>query len=274
VADGFAPVEAPASAGAADLLILALPDETMAGVFERDLRPRLRQGAAIGFLHGFNLRFGCLAPPAGVDVVLVAPKGPGPLVREAFTRGGGLACMIAVHQDATGRAKDIALAWGAGIGGGRGGMMETTFAQECEADLFGEQAVLCGGAMELMKAAFDVLVEAGFPPEVAYFECIHELKQIVDMQYAAGLEGMRAKISRTAAYGGLTRGPRLVTEATRRELRAILGEIRSGQFAEEWLAECRAGKPRLRQLAEAEGGHASEEAGREARAMARPRPPR
>jgi len=241
----------------------------MGDLFVADVAPHLRASQALGFIHGFAIRFGLITPPKDVDVIMIAPKGPGSLVRESYQRGGGLACILAIHQDATGRAKQLALAWGASIGGGNGGMMETTFAAECECDLFGEQTVLCGGIIELMKAAFDVLVEAGYPPEIAYFECIHEVKQIVALQYAAGLSEMRRRISNTAAYGGLTRGPRLVTEATRREMRAILEEIRDGRFAQEWLAECRAGKARLRQLAEAELVHPSEAAGRSVRSVAR-----
>jgi ketol-acid reductoisomerase len=268
VADGFDPVGVAEAARAGDLLIFALPDETMGDIYREHIAPNLRRGQALGFVHGFAIRFGLIRPPDDLDVIMVAPKGPGALVRSAFERGGGLACFVVVQQDASGDAKRLALAWGAGLGGGRGGMIETTFAVECEADLFGEQTVLCGGVIELMKAAFEVLVEAGYPPEVAYFECVHEVKQIVDLQYAEGLAGMRAKISNTAAYGGLSRGPRLVTEETRREMRAILEEIRSGRFAEEWLAECKAGKARLAALLERESAHASERAGQAVRVLA------
>lgn len=267
--DGFTPLSLEAATQQADLLILTLPDETAGPLFKSSIAQHLRPGQALGFVHGFNIRFEQIIAPANVDVLMVAPKGPGSLVRTAFQRGGGLACIIAVHQNATDRAKEIALAWGASIGGGKGGMIESTFAMECEADLFGEQAVLCGGIIELMKAAYDILIEAGFPPEVAYFECIHEVKQIVDLQYTAGLAGMLDRISNTAAYGGLTRGPRLVTDETRREMRAILAEVRSGQFAKEWLAECAAGKPRLKELATAERNHPSEAAGRSVRELAR-----
>lgn len=240
VEHGFTPVSVSEATRAADLLIFALPDDSMGDNYAAEVAPHLRPGQALGFIHGFAIRFGTIAPPANVDVIMVAPKGPGPLVRDVFTRGGGLAAIIAVHQDATGDARRLALAWAGGIGSGRAGLIEATFAQECEADLFGEQAVLCGGVIELMKAAFETLVERGFPPELAYFECIHELKQIVDMQYAGGLARVRAKISRTAAWGGLTNGPRLVTDDVRAAMRAMLDEIQSGDFARRWLAASRA----------------------------------
>jgi len=269
VEDGFDPVSLAEATRRADLLIFGLPDESAGDIFKEHIADGLRPGQALGFVHGFAIRFGGIVPPVGVDVIMIAPKGPGTLVRDAFVRGGGLTCMFAVQQDATGRARRIALAWGAGIGGGKGGMIETTFAAECEADLFGEQAVLCGGVIELMKAAYEILVEAGYPEEVAYFECVHEVKQVVDLQYAGGLAAMRRRISNTASYGGLTRGPRLVTEQTREQMRAILEEIRSGSFGDEWLAECRAGKKRLAALEEAEARHPSEAAGAAVREIAR-----
>jgi len=237
IEDGFDPLSLAEAARQADLLIFTLPDETMGEIYRKQIAPALRGGQALGFVHGFGIRFGGIVPPDGVDVIMVAPKGPGTLVRDAFCRGGGLTCMIAVEQDATGGARSLALAWGAGIGGGKGGMIETTFAAECEADLFGEQTVLCGGVIELMKAAYEILVEAGYPEDVAYFECVHEVKQVVDLQYAGGLAEMRRRISNTASYGGLTRGPRLITAQTREEMRAMLSEIQSGCFAKEWLAE-------------------------------------
>lgn len=274
IEDGFEPTTAAEAARNADLMILALPDEIMASVYSEEISPDLRSGQALGFIHGFAIRFRQIAPPGDVDVVMVAPKGPGTLVRAAFAKGGGLTCLIAVHQDATGDAKRLALAWGAGVGGGKGGMLEATFVQECEADLFGEQTVLCGGVIELMKAAYDVLVEAGYPPELAYFECVHEVKQIVDMQYVAGLAGMRARISNTAAYGGLVQGPRLVTDATRAEMRRILGEIQSGRFAQDWIADCAAGNPKMSALAGAESNHPSEPTGKTVRSLAEAAIPR
>ena len=266
---GFQPVSISEATKRADLLIFALPDEMMGDIFANEVAPHLRAGQALGFIHGFAIRFGVIAPPKNVDVIMIAPKGPGSLVREAYARGGGLACILAIHQDATGRAKDLALAWGAGIGGGKGGMIETTFAAECECDLFGEQTVLCGGIIELMKAAYDTLVEAGYPEEIAYFECIHEVKQIVDLQYAVGLAEMRRRISNTAAYGGLTRGLRLVGPEAKKEMKAILGEVQSGRFAKEWLEECRSGKARLKELSRSEAAHPSEAAGRRVREIAR-----
>ena len=261
---GFEPISIPEAVRTADLVIFALPDEQMGRLFAADVAPHLRPAQALGFIHGFAVHFRAVVPPPHVDVIMIAPKGPGPLVRSAFQRGGGLAAILAIHQDATGRARQLALAWGAGIGAGKGGMIEATFAQECETDLFGEQTVLCGGVIELMKAAFDVLVEAGYPPELSYLECMHELKQIVDMQYTGGLAAVRSRISNTASFGGLTRGPRLVTDATRREMREILREIQSGQFAAEWAEACRdAG--RLSELEAAEGRHPSEAAGRRVR---------
>jgi len=260
LADGFTPLSAGDVTAEASLVILALPDETMAAVYSAEIAPRLKKGAALGFVHGFNIRFNRITPPADSNVIMIAPKGPGALVRDAFVRGGGLTCILAVHQDIDGHAKPLALAWGAAIGGGRGGMIETTFAAECESDLFGEQAVLCGGMIELMKAAFDVLVEAGYPAELAYIECIHEAKQIVDLQYAGGLAAMRAKISATAAYGGLTRGPMLIDEGIRQKMRAMLRDIRSGAFADEWTREAAAGKPTLTRLRAEEAGQPCEQA--------------
>jgi len=268
VKHGFQPVTIPEAVRTADLLILTLPDESMGDIYVQEIAPHIRKGQALGFVHGFAIRFGLIAPAKNVDVIMIAPKGPGSLVRRRFQQGGGITCILAVHQDATGKATQIALAWGLGVGGGKGGMIETTFAAECEADLFGEQAVLCGGVIELMKAAYDVLTDAGYPEEVAYFECVHEVKQVVDMQYAAGLAAMRKAVSNTAAYGGLTRGPRLVTEQTRKEMRAILAEVRSGQFAEEWINECRAGGHRLRSLIETESTHPSDATGRTVRSLA------
>ncbi len=273
VEEGFAPISVSEATQGADLLILALPDESMAGVYESEIQPHLREGQALGFIHGFSIRYRTIVPPPGVDIIMIAPKGPGSLVRERYIRGGGLTCLMAVHQDATGMAQRLALAWGAGIGGGRGGMIETTFSEECESDLFGEQVVLCGGVIELMKSAYEVLVEAGFPEELAYFECIHEVKQVIDLQYAGGFAEMRRRVSNTAAYGGLTVGQRIVTDQTREEMRAVLKDIQSGEFAARWVAECRAGKPRLTGLSADEAGHSSEAAGRAVRLLAEGSPP-
>lgn len=267
--DGFDPMTISEATLAADFLICALPDEQMGTIYVDEIAPPLRPGQTLGFIHGFAIRFGLIAPPPEVDVIMIAPKGPGPLVRDAFVRGGGLTCVMAVHQDATGRAKQTALAWGLGIGGGRGGMIETTFAVECEADLFGEQTVLCGGVIELMKAAFDILVESGYPEEMAYFECMHELKQITDLQYAGGLAAMRSKISRTACYGGMRVGPRLIDARVREEMRKVLSDVRSGKFANEWVAESKGGAKKLDHLKAEESAHPSEVAGRVVRQWAR-----
>lgn len=266
--DGFEVMSIGEATCRGDLLIFGLPDEQMGIIYVSDVRPHVRAGQALGFIHGFAIRFGLIAPPPELDVIMIAPKGPGPLVRDVFRRGGGLTCLLAVHQDATGKARDIALAWGCGIGGGRGGMLEATFAQECEADLFGEQTVLCGGVIELMKSAFEILVEAGFPEELAYFECVHELKQITDMQYAGGLAAMRSRISGTACYGGLRVGPRIIDERVRGEMRRVLSEIRDGAFAKEWVSEHLSGRHRLTALKMAEAKHPSEAVGVRIRELA------
>ncbi len=266
--DGIVPVSARAAASGAALVILALPDESMAEVWRGEIAPALSAGAALGFVHGFNIRFGWIDPPAECDVILVAPKGPGRLVRAEFERGRGVPAMIAVHRDATGLARDRALAWAHGIGAGRAAIIETTFADETEADLFGEQAVLCGGVIELMKTGFETLVEAGYAPELAYFECVHEVKQIVDLVYEAGLAGMRRRISTTAQFGGLTAGPRVVNDAVRAEMRQIFSEIRGGRFAERWRAQCASGRGDLARLLAAEASHPAEQAGATVRAWA------
>ena len=240
-ADGFEPASVASAAGACDLLILTLPDESAAATFAAEVAPALKAGQTLGFVHGFNIRFGFIEPHKGVDVVMIAPKGPGSLLRSLYLEGKGLPALLAVHQDASGRAKQTALAWAAGIGSTRAAVIETTFAEETETDLFGEQVVLCGGVTALCKAAFATLVEAGYQPEFAYLECVHELKQIVDLIYERGLSGMRDRISNTAEYGDLTRGPRVIGDAARAEMQRILDEVRSGAFAREWIAEHRAG---------------------------------
>ncbi len=267
VADEFTPVPVPEATGQADLVVLTLPDETAAATYAESIGPTLRAGKTLGFVHGFNIRFGLIDPPDGVDVVMVAPKGPGSLLRALYVEGKGLPSLVAVERDASGQALATALAWAAGIGSTRAGVVETTFAAETETDLFGEQTVLCGGVTALMKAAFETLVEAGYEPEFAYLECVHELKQIVDLIYEAGLSGMRARISNTAEYGDLTRGPRMVSEATRREMRRVLDEIRSGEFAREWLAECRAGRPCFDRLFAEDANSDFEKAGRAVRQL-------
>ncbi len=251
----------------ADLVMILLPDTEQQRVYEADIEPHLTEGDAVFFAHGFNIRFGLIRPPTGVDVAMVAPKGPGHLVRREFDAGGGVPALVAVAQDASGKALALALAYAHGIGASRAGILETTFDEETETDLFGEQVVLCGGLTSLVKASWETLVEAGYQPEVAYFECLHELKLIVDLMYAHGISGMRFSISDTAEYGDLTRGPRIIDDATRAEMRAILEEIRDGSFAEEWIAENRAGRPRFNELREQAARHPLEDVGAKLRAM-------
>jgi len=267
VADGFSPVPVREASSRADLLIVSLPDESAAEVFQADIAPVLRPGQTLGFVHGFNIRFGFIAPPTGVDVIMVAPKGPGALLRSSYVEGRGIPALMAIERDATGRAQATALAWAAGIGCARAAVVETTFASETETDLFGEQVVLCGGVTALTKAAFETLVEAGYEPEFAYLECVHELKQVVDLIYTRGLSAMRDAISNTAEYGDLTRGPRLINESVRAEMRRILEEVRSGAFAQEWVAEHRSGGQRFKQLHDADVDTPLEHAGRNVRAL-------
>jgi len=251
----------------ADLIMVLAPDQTQKRIYDEEIEPGLGKGKSLFFAHGFNIHFGQIRPPAEVDVVLVAPKGPGHLVRRQFQDGRGIPCLIAVHQDASGQAKPIGLAYARAIGGTRAGVLETTFKEETETDLFGEQAVLCGGASALVKAGFEVLTEAGYQPESAYFECLHELKLIVDLMYEGGLAWMRHSISDTAEYGDYTRGPRIVNEGTKVEMRRILKEIQTGQFAKEFILENQVGRPVFDKLREAERGHPIEEVGKRLRDM-------
>lgn len=267
VKDGFKPTTAAEATKQADLVIITLPDEVQPVVYKEEILPNLKKGQALGFCHGFNIHYGQILPPDYVDVVMVAPKGPGHLVRSEYEKGGGVPCLLAVHQDASGNAKKIALAWAAGIGGARAGVIETTFADETETDLFGEQVVLCGGVTALIKAAFETLVEAGYPPELCYFECMHELKLIVDLFYQGGINYMRYSVSNTAEYGDLTRGPRIINEKTRQEMRKILEEIRTGQFAREWILENQAGRPVFNALYKKDYNHPIEVVGRKLRKM-------
>jgi ketol-acid reductoisomerase len=251
----------------ADVIMLLLPDTEQKKVYEESIAPHLQAGDAVLFAHGFNIRFGRITPPEGVDVAMVAPKGPGHLVRRTYTEGGGVPALIAVEQDATGKARDLALAYADAIGGTRAGVIETTFAEETETDLFGEQVVLCGGLTSLVQAGFETLVDAGYQPEMAYFECLHEVKLIVDLMYEEGIAGMRYSISDTAEYGDVTRGPRIITATTRAEMRKILDEITSGKFAEEWVAESDSGRANFNALREAGRQHPIEKTGSELRAM-------
>ena len=264
---GFKPVSAAEAAETADIIHMLLPDEVQAAVYRESVAPRMKKGKALAFSHGFNIHFGQIVPPPEVDVYMVAPKGPGHLVRDTFVEGSGVPCLIAVHQDPGGRAKQMALAHARGIGAGRAGILETTFAEETETDLFGEQVVLCGGLTELIRSSFDTLVEAGYQPEIAYFECCHELKLITDLINRAGIAGMRYSISNTAEYGDLTRGGRIITDETRREMKKILGEIRDGEFAREWILENRAGRPVFNARRRIQAGHLIEVVGKKLRAM-------
>ncbi|MBN1846719.1 MAG: ketol-acid reductoisomerase [Sedimentisphaerales bacterium] len=264
---GFPPVTAEEAVDLADLIIVTLPDEIQAKVYPRQIAPHLSPGKTLGFCHGFNIHFSYIVPPEHVNVVMIAPKGPGHLVRSEYEKGGGVPCLVAVQQDATGDALAVALAWAHGIGGARAGVIKTSFKEETETDLFGEQVVLCGGLTALIKAGFETLVDAGYQPEIAYFECLHEVKLIVDLMYQGGLSYMRYSISNTAEYGDLTRGPRVITDATRAEMKKILDEICSGQFAKEWMQEVEAGKKNFTALYKMDHESQVEQVGRRLRRM-------
>ncbi len=264
---GFA-VKTPADAAkTCDVIMMLLPDETMGDIYNAEIAPNIKKGKYIAFAHGFNIHYGQIVPPADVNVFMAAPKGPGHLVRSEYTKKSGVPCLIAVHQDPSKNTKDIALAYASAIGGGRAGIIETSFREETETDLFGEQAVLCGGITALIQAGFETLVEAGYAPEMAYFECLHEVKLIVDLIYEGGISNMRYSISNTAQYGDLTRGPRIITDETKWEMQDILDEIQSGQFAREWLLECKANKPVFNALTRRGEEHPIEEVGGKLRAM-------
>ena len=255
------------AAAEADLIMMLLPDTEQAAVYEKSIAPHLKDGDALFFAHGFNIRFEQIRPPASVDVAMVAPKGPGHLVRRTYVEGGGVPSLIAVAQDATGKARDLALSYAHGIGATRAGVLETTFAEETETDLFGEQVVLCGGLTSLVQAGYETLVDAGYQPEVAYFECLHEVKLIVDLMYENGMAGMRYSISDTAEYGDYSRGPRIVDADTRARMKQILADIQDGTFAEEWIAENREGRKRFDELRYAARNHPIEKVGAELRGM-------
>ncbi|MBN1435496.1 MAG: ketol-acid reductoisomerase [Sedimentisphaerales bacterium] len=264
---GFDPKPAAEAVKDAALIIITLPDEVQPIVYEKEIAPNLVAGQTLGFCHGFNIHFKYIVPPKDINIVMIAPKGPGHLVRSEYVKGGGVPNLIAVEQDATGTAKDIALAWANGIGGARAGIIETTYKEETETDLFGEQVVLCGGLSELIKAGFNTLVEAGYQPEIAYFECLHEVKLIVDLMYEGGLSYMRYSISNTAEYGDLSRGPRIITDQTRAEMKKILAEICSGEFAKEWIAEFKGGMKNFKALYEKDRTSKLEEVGSKLRKM-------
>jgi ketol-acid reductoisomerase len=251
----------------ADLIMILAPDEHQARLYRDLIEPNIKKGAALAFAHGFNIHFGQIEPRADLDVIMIAPKGPGHLVRSTYTQGGGVPSLIAIHQDASGRARDLALSYASANGGGRAGIIETTFKIETETDLFGEQAVLCGGCTALVQAGFETLVEAGYPAEMAYFECLHELKLIVDLMYEGGIANMRYSISNTAEYGDFTRGPRIITDQTKVEMRRILKEIQTGEFAREFILENQAGAPKLKAMRRIGQEHAIETVGGKLRDM-------
>jgi ketol-acid reductoisomerase len=266
-ADGFPVNTVDEAVRRADVIMILVNDEFQAKLYKEQIQPNLKAGKTLAFAHGFNIHFSQIVPPADVDVIMVAPKGPGHLVRRVFADGKGVPCLIAVYQDASGQARNLALAYAKGVGGTRAGVLETTFQEETETDLFGEQVVLCGGTTALVKAAYETLVGAGYQPEVAYFECLHELKLIVDLMYEAGISGMRYSISDTAEFGDLTRGPRIITDDTRAEMKKILNEIQNGSFAKEWVLENQANRPQFNALRERDRNHLIEKVGRDLRAM-------
>src|SRR5436853_2031197 len=267
ISHGFKPMSAAEAAKAADVINILVPDELQGDLFKSEIEPNLKPGNILMCSHGFNIHFGFIKPPAGVDALLVAPKGPGHLVRSEFVAGGGVPCLIAMSDGASDTTLKIGLAYAKGIGGTRGGVIRTTIAEETETDLFGEQVVLCGGVSALIKAAFETLVEAGYQPEMAYFECMHELKLIVDLFYQGGLNYMRYSVSNTAEFGDYTRGPRIVTDQTKAEMKKILNEIQSGQFAREWILENKANAPAFKAVRRRERSHPIEEVGRKLRRL-------
>jgi ketol-acid reductoisomerase len=266
-AEGLEVLDVADAASRGDIVMILLPDEKQAEVWENEIKDGIAPGNLLLFAHGFTIHFGQIDPPPGVDVGMVAPKGPGHLVRRQFTEGRGVPCLIAIHRDETGKSRDLILAYAKAIGGMRVGVIETTFKDETETDLFGEQSVLCGGATELVRAGFETLVEAGYDPRLAYFECLHELKLIVDLMYEKGITGMRDSISNTAEYGDLTRGPRVIGDETRKAMKKILADIQSGEFAKEWIAENRAGQENFQRMRSEQQGHQVEKVGSEIRSM-------
>ncbi|MCK9221923.1 MAG: ketol-acid reductoisomerase [Limnochordia bacterium] len=267
VADGFTPVSAEEAAKQADIIQMLVPDEVQAAVYKSSIEKYLTAGKALVFSHGFNIHFGQIVPPKDVDVFMVAPKSPGHLVRRMYEEGKGVPALVAVHQDATGNAHELGLAYAKGIGSTRAGVIETTFAEETETDLFGEQVVLCGGVSELIRAGFDTLVEAGYAPEIAYFECLHELKLIVDLIYEGGISYMRYSISDTAEYGDITVGKKIITDETRQEMKRVLSRIQNGEFAKEWMLENQANRPVFNAMRRREQDHLIEQVGKQLRSM-------
>ena len=251
----------------ADMIMMCAPDEIQPDIYKDEIKDHIKPGTAIAFAHGLTIHFGLIEPSLDLDVLMVAPKGPGHTVRGEFEKGGGVPCLMAVHQDSSGNAHDIALSYASGIGGGRSGIIETTFKEECETDLFGEQAVLCGGLVELIRAGFETLVEAGYAPEMAYFECLHEVKLIVDLIYEGGIANMNYSISNTAEYGEYQSGPRLVTSETKAEMKRILSDIQTGKFVTNWMNECKAGQPTFKAIRRINDSHPVEEVGEKLRSM-------
>jgi ketol-acid reductoisomerase len=264
---GFDPVSVEDAVKQADLIIMTLPDEVQPEVWTQSIQPNIRPGATLGATHGFNIHFKTIVPPAGIDVVMVAPKGPGHTVRSEFERGGGVPCLLAIHQDASGRAFDTAMAWAIGVGGGKGGILRTSFKNECETDLFGEQAVLCGGLSALIKCGYETLTEAGYPPELAYFEVCHEVKLIVDLIVRGGLSFMRHSISNTAEFGDYFTGPKIITDETKRTMKQVLADIQSGKFAKTFRDDYAKGFPWFKAQREKERRHPVEQIGKELRKM-------
>ncbi len=264
---GFRVMKNADAAAWADIVMILAPDEHQAAIYADDLHANLKQGATLAFAHGLNVHFGLIEPRADLDVIMIAPKGPGHTVRSEYVKGGGVPCLIAVHQDSSGNAHDIGLAYASAVGGGRSGIIETNFREECETDLFGEQAVLCGGITHLIQAGFETLVEAGYAPEMAYFECLHETKLIVDLLYEGGIANMRYSISNTAEYGDITTGPRIITPETKAEMKRVLADIQSGRFVKNFVLDNRAGQPELKASRKAAAAHPIEKVGSELRAM-------
>jgi ketol-acid reductoisomerase len=264
---GFAVMANKDAAAWADILMILAPDEHQAAIYAEDVHAQMKPGAALAFAHGLNVHFGLIEPRADIDVIMIAPKGPGHTVRSEYVRGGGVPCLIAVHQDATGNAHDVGLAYASGVGGGRSGIIETNFREECETDLFGEQAVLCGGVTHLIQAGFETLVEAGYAPEMAYFECLHETKLIVDLLYEGGIANMRYSVSNTAEYGDIKTGPRIITDETKAEMKRVLADIQSGRFVKDFVLDNRAGQPELKAARKAAAAHPIEQVGSQLRAM-------
>ncbi len=266
-AAGFTVMTPPEAAKEADVIMILLPDEFQADIYKAEIGPNIKKGAYLAFAHGFNIHFGQILPSPETNVFMVAPKGPGHLVRSEYQKGSGVPCLLAIHQDPSGDTRETGLAYASAIGGGRAGILETTFREETETDLFGEQVVLCGGLTSLIQAAFETLVEAGYAPEMAYFECLHEVKLITDLIYEGGIANMRYSISNTAQYGDLTRGPRVINDSVKAEMKKILEEIQSGQFAREWMLECKANKPVFNALTKRGEDHPIENVGKQLRAM-------